>query len=277
MFKLFNLMPSFEAEGGAAGAAPVSEPAADANLMDETDWTSAQQEADETEESQPEHSEPKQPEEPKPDTIPDRFKVKYNKQEVELTQDQLLEAAQKGLDYDRIRETRDRYMAPIERLAQQAGMPTDQFLQKLDGVIKYNAVEDKRQVLIGQGFDENAAQYMAELAYENELLKNGQAAQNRQMNERAHARQALQNRISKDISDFEAKYPDVNTLPKEVVAEIKNGEIPIVAYQAHLIRENGKRLKAFEQNQRNRQTAAGPVKSIGAESSDPFLDGLLGR
>lgn len=280
--RLLNLMPMFDEDGGTIGAAAPesvpSEPAAETDLMDESDWTSAQKESDgeKAEEGQPEPEPKAQPSEPKPDTIPEKFKVKYNKQEVELTHEQLLEVAQKGLDYDRLRENRDRYMTPIERLAQQAGLPTDQFMLQLEGVIKYNAVEAKKQAFMSQGYEEDAAQYMADLAYENEMLKNGQAMQNRQQDERAQAQQALQNKISQDIADFEAKFPDVNKLPDEVAAAIKTGEPPVVAYQAYLIRENDKKLKALEQNQKNRETTAGPAKTIGAETSDPFLEGLMG-
>lgn len=283
MYLLKNLMPFFEAEGGAGGAAvPESipgEPAAEVDLMDENDWDTSQsdEENGNHEEGQPEpESKKSRTEKQNAEPIPQMFKVKYNKQEVELTQDQLLEAAQKGMDYDRLREARDRYRTPVERLARQAGMATDQFLNALDGLVKTSAVDVKKENFMSLGMDENQAAYFAEMAYENETLKNGQATQMRQMNERVQARQELQNRISKDIADFEAKFPDVDLLPDEVAAEIKKGESPIVAYQGYLIRENGKKLKAYEQNQKNRQTAAGPVKSIGMETSDPFLDGLLG-
>jgi hypothetical protein len=278
--KLLNLMPFFDAEGGAAGAAAPesipSEPAAGIDLMDESDWTGAQEEADvEKAEGQPEPESQPEPE-PKPETIPEKFKVKYNKQEVELSREQLLQAAQKGLDYDRMRETRDRYMGPIERLAQQAGLSTDQFLIRLDQMVKYNVVDAKKQEFIGHGMDENQAAYFAEMAYENEMFKNGQAAITQRQNERARAMQEMQERIGRNIADFETRFPDVDKLPDEVVSEIKKGESPVVAYQSYLIRENGKRLKAMQQNQKNRQIAAGPVKTVGVETSDPFLEGLMG-
>ncbi len=280
---LKNFMPFLDAEGGAAGAAAPesvpSGPEAEAELMDVSDWTGAQAESDETggDDVRPEPDKNKEDarSEQKPDTMPEKFKVKYNKQEMELTRDQMIEAAQKGMDYDRLRENRDRYMAPIERLARQAGMATDQFMNALDSLVKTNAVDVKKEQFMNLGMDERQASYFAEMAYENETLKNGQALQMRQMNERAQARQAVQERINRDVAEFEAKFPDLQTIPDEVIAEIRAGENPVVAYQGYLIRENGKKMKALEQNQRNRQIAAGPVKTIGTETADPFLEGLM--
>jgi hypothetical protein len=278
-----RLSPFYEEDGGGTGAvvpeSVPSEPAADnSDLMDEGDWGEAQKEADienSKTESQPEPTVETKPE-PKAETIPQTVKIKYNKQEVELTQEQLLEAAQRGLDYERVRESRDRFMAPIERLAQQSGMATDQFLIALDGMIKANAVEVKKQEFINLGVDEALANQMAEMAYENEMLKSGQAAQTQQQNERAKAQQALNDKIQSDIADFESRFPGVNELPDEVVKAIKGGEAPLVAYQSYLIRENEKKLKAFEQNQKNKETTAGPAKTMGQDKADPFLEGFMG-
>jgi hypothetical protein len=264
--KLLNLSPMFEEDGGGTGTV-------EDGFLNALDGDSEPEQETEPTEEEAEDVETK----PEAETIPPKFKVKHNNQELEIEYEKAPEYIQKGLDYDRLRESRDRYMAPIERLAKQSGLATDQFLVALDGMIKTNAVEAKtvdiKNYYASQGveIDDTAVQQMAEMAYENDLLKNGQIAQN----DKTRAQQELQNRIQKDISDFEAEYPEVKQLPDEVTAAIKQGISPLIAYQKYFIREQDKKLKAVEQDQKNKQITGGSAKTIGTDKSDPFLEAFL--
>lgn len=276
--KLLNLMPFFEEDGISTGAGDAGADTG-ADLFDTSDIDSGEESEPE---SQPEPTETDakesnpELEKPAPEAIPEKFKVKYNKQEMELTKEQIIEAAEKGMDYERVRSHLDRYKDPIERLAQQAGLSTDQFLGQLGTLIKTNAVESKRLAFMNEGIDEPMAQRLAEMAYENETLKNGQVMREQQESGRAQAAQQVKDRIDHEIAEFGNRFPDVDKIPDEVISKIKSGESPVVAYQDYLIQENQKKIKAIEQTNKNKETSPGPVKSIGSEKSDPFLDGLLG-
>jgi hypothetical protein len=251
-----NMLPFFEEDGGASGEIEFS-------------FDEGQPEPEQSEPTAEESTEePAEVEtKPKDESEQEVFKVRHNRQDIELTREQLIKAAQQGLDYDRVREGYDRYKTPIERLAKQAGMSTDQFLTEIDGMLKTSAVEAAKAGYIAKGVDEDLAAEMAERDYELETLRNGHTFQQQQQ----QMQSAEEARLQADIEAFEAKYPDVKELPPEVVEAIKDGDSPLVAYQSYLIRENEKKLKAVEQNNTNKMKSSGPAKTIGEEKQDDFL------
>ncbi len=199
-------------------------------------------------------------------TLPQRMVVRHNKQDVELSGDGLKTAAQKGLDYDRIRESRDRYMEPIEKLARQSGVSTDQFMKNLEGMVRENALASRKNAFVRMGLGEAAADMMARMQVENDALRNaGSVSQ----------REEIRGKIGRDIAAFEKKFPEVQELPDEVIRAIRGGESPVAAYQDHLLRENEKKFRALEQNTRNRAGSPGSPQTIGAANEDPFLAGFL--
>ena len=200
------------------------------------------------------------------------YRLKHNKQEVELTEDQLLEAASKGLDYDRIREDRDRIrsgreFATLDSLARRAGMSREAYVDMLQMRQTGQAMESRRAELVGRGMDESTAAHVARVEAENNELKGTRKTPMDELNER----------VQRDVSAFSEKFPEVDRLPDDVVAAVRGGENPLVAYMDYRIREMDMELKALKQGQKNRQGAAGPVKTLSASEEDPFLQGFLGR
>ena len=215
-------MPMMEEDGGADGTSVALGETETADFDeafdgafsfedDAEDTKPAEEKEEAPEEESAEDTKPAE-EEPDAGTKPQTVKINHNGQELELTQEQLIKAAQQGMDYDRLRESRERFKAPIERLAQQAGMATDQFLLALDGMIKANGIETKKAEFIGLGMDERLAGQMAEMAWENEQLRAGRQQQEQAQSARAQARQEVAARIESEIAAFEAKFPKVETL-----------------------------------------------------------------
>lgn len=235
-------------------------------FMDSSDWAQAQFEADKENGDIDAEGNEVAGEDGEADIIPQRMVVRHNKQDVELRGKELAVAAQKGLDYDRIRESRDRYMEPIDRLARQAGVSTDQFMKSLEGMVRQNVVGTRKSAFLRMGVGEQAAEWMAQMQWENDSLRNaGNAGQ----------REEIRGKISRDITAFEKKFPQVQELPDDVIGAIRSGESPVTAYQDYLLRENDKKLRALEQNTRNRTGSPGSAQTIGAANEDSFLAGFL--
>lgn len=255
----------------AAQAAGAPGPADEGGFMDSEDWAQAQYEADKENGDIDEFGnelagDEDAAEEGEADTTPPSTILRHNKQDVELGPDEMKVAAQKGLDYDRMRESRDRYMEPIERLARQSGVSTDQFMKGLEGIVKQGAVSSRKNMFVQMGVGDAAADMLAHMQWEVDSLRNANSA---------GAREEIRGKISRDIAAFEKKFPQVQELPDEVISAIRAGESPVAAYQDHLLRENERKLRALEQNGRNRAGSPGSARTLGSANEDPFLAGFL--
>jgi|GEM_PF-3219218 len=284
-----QFMPYYEADG--AGTGVPSEPAAgELSLMDDSDWESSQ-----TTDENPESVEGEPPEETK-ETIPDvkpedvkppetpkTYRLKHNKEEVELTEAQLMEAASKGLDYERIRGDRDSMKPTLEMLDQYAGMAgtsREQFVKDLGATIRESMIANRVSQLVGEDgtlMSPEAAQTIAGLEYDNMMLK-GTAKQHETAEAQATAdREAFEARVKQDIENFKAVYPDVDVLPEEVEAEVRKGVPPLVAYTKYDRAEMSKKLSIAEQNNKNAVNSPGPARSTEPEQKkDDFLEGFNG-
>ena len=106
------------------------------------------------------------------------FKVKHLGQEIELTMEQMIENAQKGLDYDRIRQDRDtlkssRKMQLLEDLARDSGYDdVDAFVENFyENLEESRVIERAEQLSAERGIDFETAAEIAKMERENEKLK----------------------------------------------------------------------------------------------------------
>jgi len=222
------------------------------------------------------------------------FKVKHLGQEIELTMEQMIENAQKGLDYDRIRQDRDslkgsKKLQLLDALAKDSGYDdVDSFVENFyENLEESRVIERAEEIATKRGIDFETAAEMAKVERENEKLK-----QKMQEDENIKAKNADQNKQA--VNDFNAlfaKYPEIkeqytsfDKLPQGFRDSVSQGEQPLLAWNNYLLELKDAELKQKEQeleivknNQKNKKRSVGSVKGAGqAKETDDFLKGLFG-
>lgn len=201
----------------------------------------------------------------------EKFTVKFNGEEKELNREELIAAAQKGLNYDKIKGRLDSWESgtihqALKAAAGKAGMSIDDYakymLENSEADAQLEAERELRNKYPGA-----PAEMIRELAgYRTKAAESGTKAQEQSAEEKAWA-EALR------------EYPDikVDEIPEEVQEDIRGGATPLMAYMRHEIRELKKQQKenaAKEKNAKNKKSSLGSLSSSGSSAKkDPFLEG----
>ena len=222
------------------------------------------------------------------------FKVKHLGQEIELTMEQMIENAQKGLDYDRIRQDRDtlkgsRKLQLLEDLAKDSGYEdVDAFVENFyENLEESRVIERAEQLSAERGIDFETATEIAKMERENEKLK-----KTMQEAEKVKAKSADQQKQA--VNDFNAlfaKFPEIkeqytsfDKLPESFRQKVAQGEQPLLAWNNYLLelkdmelKQKEKELEIVKNNQKNKKRSVGSAKGAGqAKETDDFLKGLFG-
>lgn len=211
------------------------------------------------------------------------FTLKYKGQEEQYTREQLMELAQKGRDYDGLREDRDRLrdhhpaLELIDRYAARNNMTREQYLE----FAQRRADEDEAAPVVRQLMEAGTPEAVArELALRRLQETRGQAR--RQQEQQAAQTREEQQRTAE--AEKQAGYRalvdyanqngiDLSKLPQEVLRDINAGMKPLEAYlryeNASLRLERSQR----EQNEKNKDKNPGRVNDKApAAVKDPFDD-----
>lgn len=222
------------------------------------------------------------------------FKVKHLGQEIELTMEQMIENAQKGLDYDRIRQDRDtlkssRKMQLLEDLARDSGYDdVDAFVENFyENLEESRVIERAEQLSAERGIDFETAAEIAKMERENEKLK-------KTMQEAEKVKAKSADRQKQAVNDFNAlfsKFPEIkeqytsfDKLPESFRQKVAQGEQPLLAWNNYLLelkdmelKQKEKELETVKNNQKNKKRSTGSAKGAGqAKETDDFLKGLFG-
>lgn len=212
------------------------------------------------------------------------FTIKHNGQEVTLTKDELITNAQKGFDYDRIREDRERLRNAreiqfVEQLARNANMTKEQFIATFETNMSQQQINQRaQQLMTDMGLEADKAIEIAQIEHENNKLKmQQQQAQQVQMSQQQAIQQQQMafGQLLQMYPDFAEKYPSFDKIPSEFVQAIEGGLTPIAAYQQLLLQEKENQIKMYQQNKTNQQRATGSTASKADTASDPFLAELF--
>ena len=226
-------------------------------------------------------------EEELPESTEELFDLKYMKETKQVNRDEVIELAQKGMDYDRAIQQRDSLrnslqeqltwrannedtLSTIENLAKQSGVDVAEFvrnlrtnmLMKQDGLTRNEAHE---RILREDAEKKLAKKEQADLKTQEATMQ--------------------QTRAQKEIAAFNNQYPDVDvqSIPDEVFRRAASGEVTLSgAYAEHLnsqLNAENERLRAElaaeKQNKINKQKAVGSAKTEGANAKyDDFLAGF---
>ena len=222
-----------------------------------------------------------------PGTEEPMFDLKYNKETKQYTRQQVTELAQKGLNYDRVTEQRDRL--------QQENADLSKFRDENSGVIEMlkTAAEASGKSLpeyltairinslVSQGISQETAR---ERILREDAERRLQSQQKAEETAASGKREAEQ-RQKEDIARFQKKYKDVDpkTIPEEVWNAVRDGELLTDAYGDYQRRELERQLKEAKEklairtkNESNKQKSLGSLQSKKQETGkDPFLEGFL--
>lgn len=209
------------------------------------------------------------------------FVIKVNKEERKVTREEMTQLAQKGADYDRVKEQlatartelteakasldgQKGIMEILDTIAEKSGVSIEQLAETLYVNFRKNggATEGEAKAEL--------AQTRAEKALAAEKAKN--AAPKEPSNEE---------RAQKDIAEFRSNYPDVeltDDLLNSLMADVQNGMSLTNAYQKKQIAEQAQRIKELEaqskasaQNAKNRKKSPGSMNDSGGSNSNNTL------
>ena len=199
-----------------------------------------------------------------------KVKVKYNGEEKEITLDEAVVLAQKGMNYDHVLGEKNAVYDILGDFAKASGMELKDYLNFLNEQRKTIAVEKARTELTGK-YKEAPPELLDELAQAKARELEYQTKEQQIKAEQQKAEEQKQAWVKL----FNA-FPDVkpDAIPSDVYEAVKKGTSPLEAYQAHLLTELQKELAQTKQKQKNKETSVGSVKSTGATEKDPFLDGF---
>ncbi len=250
-------------------------------------------EADEKTADQPEQAKP-QPEEPKPEESR-TLKVKYLGEERELTEEEAVTLAQKGMDYDRQRQKAESLTQEVQTLRTRLSQleEYEAFLKELAEpqalTVEDLMLETRAEVLVRQqGIDKETA------------LARVRARQAERAAARAQAKpvepdpvKEAEARRQRDIETFLKEYGHVKPeeIPQEVWKKVGEGHSLVDAYRAHeiaTIKAENQRLKAemeaaekrhkeeLEAERRNwenaKRSTGSQATAGGKKEIDPFLE-----
>jgi hypothetical protein len=225
-------------------------------------------------------------EESKEETPAETFTLKVNKEEKTYSREEVISLAQKGADYDRVKEQLEKSrqttqemqtqldsqkesIEVLNELAKEAGVELPQLLKNL----RLNMLT--RQGLTKEAAEERLLRLQAER--ENAALKAAASE--------AQSKETPTQRAQREIEEFRKEYPDTELsedLLNELMKDVQNGMSLTGAYRKHesaqkdaRIAELQRQLEAEKQNKANRAASPGSQKDSGGRRTKSDYDDFM--
>jgi hypothetical protein len=276
-----------------------TEPAEDAT--EETGETEQETGADGADQPDGEGAGEDKPEEtdaqPEPKPGADTLELKYMGETKTVGKEEAVVLAQKGLDYDRIRQERDSMSAELEGLRADKNRLTEyeDFLSALASSVNMDipammdstrakmlvAAEKRKGNVITEDFALQRIKFEKEKA-EFEKSKGDSGKQQADKPEEKPKTENTENEAAKarrndEAAAFLKDFPEVDpkTIPKEVINQWMSGTPLSVAYMKYENQKLKAELAAEQQNQKNSKRTTGSSKTAGAgrTAQDPVFAG----
>lgn len=199
---------------------------------------------------------------------PEKHKVIYNGQEFELTVDELITNAQKGMNYDHVYEQLQNLknspaLSVLERYAKRSGMNIEQYAQYLENL----ETQQRVNTITAEGVPEAMAKRLVELE-DKERVREEKEQSNQEFI-----------RKQREYGEFLKAFPDasINQIPEEVWNMTREGMGLVPAYAMYENKRMKTTIQQYEQNEKNKEKSVGSIKGDSSEANaDAFLEGLLG-
>ena len=198
-----------------------------------------------------------------------RFTLKHFGESKDYSKEETVTLAQKGLDYDRIRQERDTLKTEkatlqehedfLKELADMSEMSVEDFMVE----VKANVIvtEEKK---MGRDITLDQAKYRVRSELKARKPKE-------------EAKDPLEAKRQESFDRFEATYPDVlpSSIPKEVWDEFGDGSKKDLGevYARYLLKQERAKNETLEQNARNKKRSTGSRHSNGSPAIDHDFDG----
>ena len=247
------------------------------NVSDNSDDEADQQDSDEDaepgeEEDSSNDGDTEETEKEETDEASDqKFTLKHLDEVREVNRDQVVELAQKGMDYDRLRGKYDFSHAKLKEyedfLKRIAG---DQSIEDLiDSTLAKLDVADAEKR--GEDLDEVEAYKKYRIDRVNRELKNPPPVDDEPKKD-----QTPDDKLRASIRRFLDEYPDVKAdqIPPEVWQDFHKGRADLVeCYELNQNKKLKEELKTLKQNQKNKERSTGSKKSAGKKTVDKWFEG----
>lgn len=252
----------------------------DIDLSDISEYTdeAPSQEDPGQEDHKPVQEEPAQEEEPvaEQEEADQLFTLKHLDETRQVNRDEVVALAQKGLDYDRIRQDRDNARAEIERLTaledflKELAAPSNMSVEDLMDTTRANILAQR------EGIDQSIALERVRLDKDRKALEAQRRGLDRQ-NEADQRQAAEQQRRRESMDRFISDHPglDAKDIPNEVWEAFAGGKDLADAYAAHeaktlreTLAEREREIEALKQNQTNKARSTGSQTSAGTQKDE---------
>lgn len=254
--------------------------------MEETEGAEEQAEAEETATDESGTEETGNEESKKEDAQPETFTLKVNHEEKTYSREEVITLAQKGVDYDRVKDQLSQSKQAAEELQSKLNSQQDA-MSLLDELAKESNTDVPgllRDLRIGllkkQGLSEDAAnERLLRLEAEKQVaaLKATAAETTKQ--------ETGAERAKRETEEFRANYPDValsQELLDALMDDVKGGMTLTKAYQKYetaqkdaRIAELQRQLEAEKQNKANLAASPGSMKDSGGKHSKSEFDEFM--
>lgn len=223
-----------------------------------------------------------EPQQPQQADQPKTWELRHLDEIRTVSETDLVALAQKGMDYDRVRNQYDGFKPVMEmfnQFAAKQGMNTKDYIALI-----------RAQAKQAEGLNEADARRAVELEDREAVVAAAEAERQAQQNEALRAEQArmeAENRRKADITEFQKTFPeaakDPGSIPGQVWADVRNGSSLVAAYARFAVqqaRQNAEAARheaaAAQQGRVNAGRSTGSMKGAGdgPKGKDPFLDGF---
>ena len=245
--------------------------------FEDTDTEGTETEAPSADAPKPEE---KGADEQAPDDDAEFLTIRYNKADRKLSRKESVELAQKGANYDHVKQELDSYRnGPIgqamKAYADQAGMSVEQYAEMMakqaEAAAEKKAVEDLREKY-PDAPDDLLTEY----------------ARLQRESTKTAAKTAEEAKLQREWADALAEYPDIkpDAIPQDVHDAVAQGRTPIDALRMHELTALRARVaeltaaqdtKQKQEDNRARSIGSAAGVSSGGEAEDDFLAGMASR
>lgn len=233
-------------------------------------------EAEETEvESEAEEAEqqPEAEEQPSEEAPADQFELKHLDEVRSVGREEVIALAQKGMDYDRVRQKYD------------AAKPAVEWYEKNSDTVKWlEEMAAEQNMSLAEMVDETRAEIMARKTNQSVAVCRGIVANERKALELEARQKAMEatdknSKVDEEVQEFLKAYPDVgpDSIPQDVWDDVNKGETLINAYRAYenkQLKEQLKQEKAAAerraQEEKNKARSTGSQSTAGKKDMDAF-------
>lgn len=218
----------------------------------------------------------------------DQFTLKHLDEVKTVSRDEVVILAQKGMDYDRLKQkSEERYAAlEVEKSLLDSRVAIFNEMAKSGGYKDVDELIDNiqaEQLSERTGIEKSAALTQVRLERKEKELA--------EKERRLTATKDSKNKVEEDARAFVEKHPDINfkSIPKEVWDRVNAGESLLSAYDEHMMDSQRKELaaenerlkaelEAAKKNADNKARSTGSATSAGKDSiSDPWISDLESR